>query len=473
MSAHNIQNLPFVTSPALDSLVKTIVHAGGKPLFVGGAVRDYVLGMVPKDVDIEVYGLSFARLEELLSKHFLVRPVGKSFGILLVVIDIDGQKQSFDVALPRKENKIGTGHKAFKVEIDCNLSFEDASLRRDFTINSMAYDPINKVILDPHGGLEDLSQGVLRHVSEAFSEDPLRVFRAAQFCARFNLSLNKDTINLCHKLKEELSSLSKERIYGEIKKLLLSPKPSLGLMVLKETEALDLFPELKSLINCPQEYEWHPEGDVWVHTLMAMDEARELLLFEGLTHEEELIIMAGVLCHDLGKPLTTKEEDGRIKSKGHEEAGVEPTETLLTSFGFGPNFIADVVPLVKDHLKPHQLYKKRDEVTDGAIRRLAKRVNIGRLLFVAKADFCGRTTAEALLKEDPSFDWLKEKAQKLSVEKEGPRPILMGRHLLPLGVKPGKEMGNLLHIAMEAQLDGLFDDLEEAIDYVKKYIKLS
>lgn len=461
---------PFIVEPHLAALLKVIKKANGQAILVGGAVRDFLFGLHPKDIDLEVYGLNQKELEDVLTKNFNVINVGKSFGIFLVTVELNKEKKSFDVALPRTENKINEGHKGFLVTTDKNLSFKVASKRRDFTINAMGIDIERNLLYDPHDGLTDLKHGILRHVSDAFSEDPLRVLRAAQLCARFMLYLHPDTILLCQKLKDELKTLSKERIYAEIKKLLLSKKPSMGFKVLLDTQSIDLFLPLKALIDCPQEEEWHPEGDVWVHTLMVIDEASRLLDESSFLEEEKLIIMAAALCHDLGKPLVTSMIDGRMKSPGHEEAGVIPTVSLLKSFGFGPNFIEEVLPLVKEHLKPHQLYRAKDEITDGAIRRLSARVNIEKLLIVSKADFCGRTTKEALSKIDPSHDWLLKKSHELNVQKQSPKPILMGRHLMALGILPGKEMGILLKKAMEAQLDGLFNDEKGAILFIKDYL---
>lgn len=460
----------FVISPQLKALLSVIDSAQGEAVLVGGCVRDHLLGLKSKDIDVEVYGINADDLEKVLAQKWPVYSVGKSFGIFKVVVEENGQKQSFDLALPRTESKIGRGHKGFMVSSDPKLSFLKASLRRDFTINAMAIDVEQQLLLDPHGGQKDLEQGVLKHVSQAFVEDPLRVLRAAQFAARFKLSLDPETLKLCQELKDELLTLSKERIFEEMKKILLSKKPSVGFELLKEMQSLIIFPELDALIGCAQDSLWHPEGDVWIHSLMVLDEAA--LLSAELEESERLIISLGALCHDLGKVSTSIEVDGRIKSPGHEQAGEDPSRSLLVSMGCPKKWHDEVVDLVKEHLKPFQLYGKKDEVSDGAIRRLANRVNVERLLVVAQADFLGRTTKEALLRIDPSHAWLKTKLKEVLGEQTKPKPIILGRHLIALGLKPGSSFKQILAQAFEAQMDGSFSNVEEGLSWLQKNAKL-
>jgi tRNA nucleotidyltransferase (CCA-adding enzyme) len=459
--------IPLKPDPHLAKLLASIQKASGHAILVGGSVRDHLLNIPSFDYDLEVYRLSQDRLEEVLNAEFSTYFVGKSFGVFKVTVTIGDEKKTIDVAMPRTELKTGLGHKNFEVLTDPHLTFESASSRRDFTINAMGIDVENQLLLDPHGGFSDLQNKVLRHVSEAFREDPLRVLRGAQFAARFNLTMDHQTVLLCRSLKAELSTLSAERIFGEMKKLFLAPTPSLGLKILEDTEAIELFPELLALKGCAQDATWHPEGDVWVHSLMVTDEAA--ILAQNLDSEEEkLIVVAGALCHDLGKPASTVVIDGRIKSPGHEQAGIPPTVSLLTRMAFPKNIIEQVTPLVAEHLKPHQLYSKKEEVTDAAIKRLAMRVDISKLLYVSQADFRGRTTPEALARHDPSAAWLLEKATALMVDKEPVKPILQGRHLLALGEKPGPKFSKVLSEALEAQIDGEFADETAGIEWLKK-----
>lgn len=455
------RDTPFPVGPALARVAGAIRGAKGRPVVVGGAVRDHLLGGTPKDLDVEVYGLSLEALEAALAAVGSVHAVGRSFGVLKVHVAAGNEEEVFDVSLPRRESKVGRGHRGFVVESDPEIPFEEAALRRDFTMNALGIDLVTGALLDPHGGASDLEQGVLRHVSPTFDEDPLRVLRACQFAARFSLSIAEETLARCRSLVPELPTLAKERIFEEMKKLLLkAPWPSVGLSALVHTGAISLFPELEALRGCPQEPEWHPEGDVWIHTLMVVDEAARIARDEALDDEEALVCLLGALCHDLGKPPTTAFEGGRIRSKDHESKGEAPTRSFLARIG-APNGIADaVVPLVREHLKPFQLYKDRESISDGALRRLALRVSVPRLVRVARADFLGRTTREALSGHDPASGWLLAQAERLRVLAEAPQPILLGRHLLARGVKPGPHMGRILKAAFDAQLEGAFLDEE-------------
>ncbi|MFZ9889581.1 MAG: CCA tRNA nucleotidyltransferase [Myxococcota bacterium] len=472
MNAVVVHNLPGLAQPlpmggALQTLCDQVLAEGGRPLVVGGAVRDHLLGHSPKDLDIEVYGLSLRDLEAALCRIGQVHAVGRAFGVLKVQVHNDDSGSVFDVALPRRESKIGAGHRGFVVESDPGMSFVDAAARRDFTMNAMGYDVQNSVLCDPYGGAADLAVGTLRHVSDAFDEDPLRVLRACQLAARFGLVIAPPTLSRCQHLGGELPSLPKERLWEEFKKLLLkSTMPSIGIWALVDTWDITLFPELQALMGCPQEPEWHPEGDVWVHTLMVVDEAAKLAHAERLDEEETLLCVLGALCHDLGKPTTTALVDGRVRSVDHEAAGEAPTRSFLGRLGAPHLVVEETVAVVKDHLKPFQLWRERDSVGDAALRRLALRVSPRRLARVARADFLGRTTAEALADADEATPWLLSEAERLRVAAMAPRPLLLGRHLLARGIPPGKDMGALLRHAFEAQLEGEFTTVEAGLRWL-------
>ena len=442
-------------SAELTKLANAIHQQGGQPILVGGSVRDYLLGqLLPKDLDLEVYRLEANELEGVLSQFGKVLRVGKSFGVLKLIT----QHAEYDVSLPRRESKTGKGHKGFLVNADPQMTFEEASARRDFTVNSIGFDPIQQLWLDPHLGQEDLKKGILRHVGPAFAEDPLRVLRGAQFAARLNFQLAPETIELCKTL--DLNELSRERLLGEFKKLLLRPeRPSIGLEILRQTKALRFFPELEALIDVPQDPTWHPEGCVWSHTLMVVDEASRLRVGE---EKADLVLMFGALCHDFGKPETTIWKDGHWRSPAHDVLGMQPTEKFLRRLTDEASLIEKVMVLVREHLRPSMLYNDREKVTPGAIRRLALRISIPELLRVAEADHFGRTTKDALRREFPAKQWLLDQASQLDVCDEKPKPFLKGRHLLQLGMRPGPRMGKVLEEAFVLQLDGAIVNLEEA-----------
>ena len=427
---------------------------GGRALIVGGWVRDRLLDRPNKDVDLEVYGIAAPRLRELLSTIGPVNAVGESFTVYKV--------RDVDVSLPRTESKIGRGHRAFAVTGDPALSPELAARRRDFTINAIAFDPLTEEYLDFYGGLADLNRGILRAVDPAtFPEDSLRVLRAIQFAARFEFDLDPGTRELCRRIP--LDDLPAERIWGEIEKLLLQARrPSIGLTLALDLGVLNaLFPELKALVGCPQEPEWHPEGDVWVHTLMVVDQARTRI--DDLAHPQQVTVMLGALCHDLGKPPTTAVVDGRIRSMDHEQAGVEPTLTLLDRLNVqtigGFDVRRQVAGITAHHLKPLAFYKSATPVGDGAFRRLAQKVDLELLARVALSDCLGRTGHF----DCSGITWFLERARALGVEHEAPAPILMGRHLLELGVPPGPRMGEILREVYERQLDGRIASVDEGV----------
>jgi tRNA nucleotidyltransferase (CCA-adding enzyme) len=451
------------------SLAHAIHEAGGRALLVGGCVRDALMGAQPKDWDLEVYNLDVARVREILDQFGPVNVVGEAFTVYKL-------GNHLDVSIPRRERKSGRGHKGFVIEGDPFMSVAEATLRRDFTINAILQDPLTGELLDPFNGGRDIEQRVLRAVSkDTFAEDSLRVLRAAQFAARFEFEIDPDTIELCRTI--DLSDLPAERIWGEIEKLLLrASRPSIGLEWLRRLGAIEkLFPEIQSLIGVPQDPLWHPEGDVFVHTQLAVDRARELI--EDLPYPRQVTVMLAALAHDFGKPATTEFLEGRWRSRGHEEAGVLPTESFLRRINVhtidGYNVRAQVIALVREHLKPGEFYKKRDEVGEGAFRRLARRCEPDLLYRVAKADSLGRN-AEWVPREQwygsEAQEWFIERSRELEVERRPPDPLLLGRHLLELGVEPGPRMGEITRAVYEMQLDGRVRNLDEAIAEARKII---
>ncbi len=450
-------------------LAKAIRGEGGRALLVGGCVRDELMGKQPKDWDLEVYEIEPQRLRRMLDQFGSVNVVGEAFTVYKLGPDLD-------VSLPRRERKTGRGHRAFFIEGDPAMTIEEATKRRDFTINAILKDPLTGEIVDPFHGREDLDRRILRAVSpETFGEDSLRVLRAAQFAARFEFEIEQEAVELCRAI--DLSDLPAERTWGEMEKLLLrAQRPSIGLDWLRKLGAVDrLFPELKALIDVPQEPEWHPEGDVWIHTLLTVDRARELI--DELPYVKQATVILAALCHDFGKPSTTEFVEGRIRSREHEEEGVAPTEGFLDRLNIhtldGYDVRVQVTALVRDHLKPGEFYKKRDEVSDGAFRRLARKCELDLLYRVAKADSLGRN-AEWVPREKwydaAAQEWFIERARELEVASHAPAPILLGRHLLEMGLEPGPRIGEITKAVYEMQLDGRVQDLDEAIEEARRLL---
>ena len=442
---------------------KAVSEAGGRALIVGGYVRDGLMGFDPKDVDIEVYGLPVDALKDVLSKFGDVEMVGKAFGVFKVL--------GCDVSLPRRDSKIAPGHKGFSVSFDHNMSVEDAARRRDFTINSMAMVPETGEIIDPFGGREDLKAGVLRATDDrTFIEDPLRVMRAAQFIARFGLKPGADLLKLCASIAHTMKELPGERLFEEWNKLLLKGKqPSKGVEFLRDVGVLSLlFPEVHALIDVKQEFEWHPEGDVFVHTNMAIDAATESRTGDV---DHDMTLMYAALCHDFGKSWTTKFEEGRWRARGHEEAGVEPSMAFLGRLRAPVDLMKRVSVLVAHHLAPAHFAHPGMKASPKAYRTLARKLDesgttMEMLYKVSKADHFGRTTRDALAREFPAGDDFMAKAKEIKVEVKPEPDVVMGRHLLARGMSPGKEFGVILTKCREIQYETGCKDPEEILKQV-------
>ena len=454
------------------TLSQAIRDAGGRALLVGGCVRDLVMQIAPKDWDLEVYGLQPTKLREVLDQFGDVNVVGEAFSVYKLDHEID-------VSIPRRDRKSGKGHRGFIIEGDPDMDPTEASKRRDFTINAIMKDPLTGEIIDPHKGQVDLANKLLRAVSaETFSEDSLRVLRAAQFAARFDLTIDPATEALCRNI--DLTDLPAERVWGEIEKLLLkASRPSVGFEFLRRVGAIEqLFPEIKAMIDVPQDPEWHPEGEVFRHTMLVVDRARELI--DELPYAKQVTVMLAALAHDFGKPATTEFIDGRWRSRGHEEAGVAPTESFLDRLNVhsldGYDVRSQVIAIVRDHLKPGEFYKKRDEVGDGAFRRLARKCEPDLLYRVARADSLGRNDEnvppEKWYDAAPQ-EWFIERVRELNIEERAPAPLLMGRHLIELGLPPGPKIGEITQSVYEMQLDNRVRTLDEAKAAAKKLIEVS
>ena len=454
----------ILVPPELIEITKILKKLNGRCILVGGTVRDFFLNKkISKEFDLEIFGLSPEIIESILVKFGKVCAVGKNFGVL----KLSSHNAEYDFSLPRSENKSGSGHRGFFVKTDSHMSYKKAASRRDFTINSIGYDLLTHEVLDPFKGLSDLKRKKLRHIGPSFVEDPLRVLRAMQFSARLEFGIAPETIELCKVLN--LGELSKERIFEEFRKLLLKAKrPSLGLESAKKLGILNYFPELKALIGVPQDPEWHPEGDVWNHTMLVVDQAANLKKGD---EKHDLELMYGALCHDFGKPHTTKFIDGRWRSHAHDLKGILPTENFLRRMTDNRVLIKQVTKLVKEHLRPIQLFKERNRINSGTIRRLSLRVNIPDLVLLAKADYLGRSLRKSETGYFEAGEWLLEKAKNMNVCDEKPFPLLLGRHLLSLGMKPGPKMGIILKQAFESQLNGDFQNVKDAIEWAKLNLK--
>lgn len=337
-------------------IAKEVNEIGGTAYFVGGCVRDSILGIPNKDIDIEIHNVTPYILKNILKGlgNVQSRTVGNNFGIY----NIDGY--DLDIALPRKETAIGKGHKDFRIDVDAYLPLKDSARRRDFTINALMENVLTGEIKDYFGGLDDLHNGIIRHIDDStFIEDPLRVLRACQFTARFNFKIAPETINLCKTM--DLSTLPKERIAGELTKALLkAKKPSVFFNSLYECGQTEWFKEVYALKGIKQNSVYHPEGDVYVHTMSVLDQARELFSTGIDNPDNHLPFMLSALCHDFGKVNTTEiNSKGRLCALKHEITGIPIANDFLNRIYNNKGFTKYVDNMIEYHMKAHNCFNNR------------------------------------------------------------------------------------------------------------------
>lgn len=448
----------------IHAIVSAIAHSNGRALLVGGVVRDMVMKAPIKDIDIEVYGLSENELEKILKSFGRVNIVGKSFGVLRIEgLDVDW-------SLPREDS---SGRKPI-VMVDPHMSIQKASQRRDLTMNAMAYDILTQEFIDTWGGMKDIANGILRTPDQhLFTEDPLRFYRVMQFVGRFNM-MPDDVLNqLCKTM--DISTVSRERIEEEFKKLLLrSERPSLGIRWLQSIDRLaELLPELSHTIGVLQEYKWHPEGDVFEHSMQALDAAA--LIAKKYDNEfDKLVLLYAALCHDLGKVTTTKTINGVIKSIGHERESKRLARTMMRRITHNSDLINAVSSLVLHHMSPLQFTKNKAGLP--AYKRLAnkldERVNMAMLIDLCMADKRGRNDGSniPLTVDFPDVAIFKEKTEQAQVLYTKVEPLLKGNDILDI-VLAGPQMGELLRYAYQIQIEKDVTNKQILKDWLLKRIK--
>lgn len=457
--------------PPLLATLSALRSAGGRPRLVGGCVRDWLLGLPAKDFDVEVYGLDYESMGRALAPFGPTDLVGRSFGVLKVRLD----GAEYDFSLPRRESKIGAGHRGFAVAPDPALTEAEAAARRDFTVNAIAYDPFENRVLDFFHGADDLKKKILRHTGPAFVEDPLRVLRAFQLAARFEFTLAPETAALSRSISDSYQELAVERVWGEWDKWAMkATKPSCGLDVLKQSGWLRHFPEIAALDGIPQEPEWHPEGDVFVHTKHCLNALVRLAPWLEGDAQTRRILSLSVLGHDFGKAVTTKQAErrGRLRwvSPEHEAAGGPLVEQFLLRIGAPLDLVTHVRPLVVNHLLHHD---QQPAFRDTTVRRLAQKIapaTLDELIAVMLADHYGRPPlqpAETIRR----IGQLRESAQRLALEHAAPKPLVLGRHLIELGYRPSPAFKQALDAAFQSQLDGAFTDEAGGMDWLRNYLR--
>ncbi len=456
---------------ALEQIVRELRESGFQAVVVGGSVRDALLGLEPKDIDIEVYNISYDQLAAFLTTRGRVDQVGKSFG----VVKFTGPgEDTCDFSIPRRDSKTGPAHRDFHTEFDPNITPRDAAARRDFTINSMSFDPLSGEIWDFFGGQVDLNNRVLKATSDAFAEDPLRVLRGMQFACRFNLAVDAATAAISRSIANEYATLARERVAEEFMKWAVkSAHPGRLGEYLQSTGWIVQFPEIQNLFGVPQDPEWHPEGDVGIHTMHVLNQAARVAERDALAPDDRAVLLFAALAHDFAKPATTelREREGRMRwtSWGHEPAGGPMARTFLERIGIKASIVDQVVKLVESHLAHHNIGR---EVTPRAVRRLAMRLvpaSIAQLVRLIEADASGRPPLEPGI--PPAAQRLLAAAESEAVDARPQPPLILGRHVLPyFENRPGVHIGEVTTAAYEAQADGAFSTEEEASHWLDNYM---
>jgi tRNA nucleotidyltransferase (CCA-adding enzyme) len=456
---------------ALEKIVRDLRDAGFRALVVGGAVRDALLGIDAKDIDVEVYGINYDRLAGFLELYGRIDLVGRSFG---VVNFTSADDFSCHFSVPRRDSRIGMGHRDFLSTFDENITPREAASRRDFTINALSFDPITGEISDFFQGREDLQNRVLRATSQAFSEDPLRVLRGMQFASRFDLTLDPATAAMCRSIADQYSTLPKERVAEEFMKWALkSVTPGRIAGYLSETGWLKHFPEIERMMGVPQDPEWHPEGDVGAHTMHVVDAAARIAERDHLKGDDRAVLLFSALAHDFAKADTTelREKNGKLRwtAYGHESAGGPLARRFLERIGIKNAIVSQVVPLVENHLVHSSLGQ---DVTPRSMRRLAMRLapaSIAQLARLIEADASGCPPRPGGLPAAAAR--IRDMAAAQAVEERPQPPLILGRHVLPyFQDRAGPHIGEVTAAAYEAQLDGAFSTPEEAQQWLENFM---
>jgi len=431
----------------IKSIAQRIAENGGRALLVGGCVRDEMLGLPCYDVDCEVHGLEPEKLKMLLCEFGEIDESGERYGVFTL------KGSGLDFALPRRERRTGPGHKDFTVEIDPDLSPEQAAARRDFTVNAIMRDALTGEYVDPYGGMKDLRCGVLRAVPGGqFEEDPLRVLRGAQFAARFDLAPDEETLKSMRNMP--LDNLSGTRVYAEMKKaLLMAKQPDVFFRMLEKADALGYwFAELKALRNAPQNPVHHPEGDAFEHTMLTLSAAAEI----KDQMSDPLAFMLAALTHDLGKTISTKLNDkGVWQAIGHEHTGIELCEKMLSRLGVPKAMIAYAKNMCALHMRLHVCYYGKARVSRTNVL-FDESVCADDLAWLVVCDTRGTGKPREAADIEEQFIMERLEAYKQAAAK----PMPDAKMLMALGVEAGPNMKKALAFARERVLCG--DETEHA-----------
>lgn len=438
---------------------RSIEESGGKLYIVGGASIDILNNKIPKDWDLECFMLDWDQLIATInSKVDNIQSsdlIGSKFGILKLKVD----SLDIEIGLPRRDSKIGIKHKDFMVSVDKTMTIKEAASRRDFTINAIYIDSISSQIIDPYNGAKHLAEGLLHYIDkDKFLEDPLRIMRAVQIASR---KCNKISPGLASLIKENcflIKDLSGDAVLGELTKfLMLGINPTIGMDIL--SLMFGAFPKLEALASCKQSAKWHPEGNVWNHTKLVINEAFKYR--EEIPEEWRLAFMFGMLLHDIGKPET--QDPVRLTTINHEIVGLKTARVFMERLTNNQDLIDKVLSIIKYHMKPKYMSPKHMEKW----RRMHNICPLSIVAYVCMCDGNGRGF-DNLGKNEPTFIKVMKIYESLGKPKGRIKPVLQGRHLIEAGHKPGPEFGKLLAKAYEYQLRTGCTDIQELLNATNK-----
>ena len=426
-------------------IVRKLREGGFEAYWAGGSVRDMLLGQEPKDYDIA----TSARPEETKKLFHKTIPVGEKFGVLIVVLE----GENFEVATFRTEGTYSDGRRPDSVSFS---SAKEDVLRRDFTINGLLWDPLKDTLLDDVEGKKDIEAKRIRTIGDPvkrFKEDKLRLLRAVRFASTLSFQIEEETYQTIRKLSPEIHGVSPERIRDELIKIFTRPGGGRGLELLSESGLLkEILPEVEAMKGVQQPKEFHPEGDVFTHTRIMMDQLRS----------PTLVLAFASLFHDVGKPLTYEVAD-RIRFNQHAEVGAELTEKILTRLRFSNEDKERIVACVHGHMR----FKEVQKMRPGKLKRLLQRETFQDELELHRID-CLASHGHL-----ENWEFLNEKLQEYSEEEIKPRPLLTGKDLLALGFPQGPLIGKILSEINDRQLEGELVSREEALQWVKTHYPIS
>lgn len=431
-----------------------ILAHGGKVYIVGGSVRDELMGNLEHhDMDVEIYHLTYDELSDILKQYGHVNTFGKSFAIMQL-----DTLPHYDFALPRQEKKTGNRHQDFETMIDPNLPLEKAILRRDLTINALMYDYQQDKIIDLCHGQQDLQNQIIRCVDpKSFIEDPLRVLRVARFVAKFQFQVEEKTLALCTQMVQDhmLDHLSKERVYQEYCQILMSQQPSLGFMFLKDIGALP--PYLQALTSTQQRLDFHPEGDVFTHTMLVIDVAANV----KKKTDHPLWFMWACLLHDIGKPLVTTPEGHAPK---HNEAGVQVFQNVqLITAKKERQYISTMI-MYHMHLMNMSRHHAKDLSYLRLLKKIDGKVSMNDLIYMSCCDKLGRGKV-VQEQYDEFWVFIKDKQKRLGTQ--APSPLVRGDDLIKMGLTSHHLFQQILDEAYDLQLQGY--SKEKILRSLRKY----